>query len=188
MHCNPRKLHTSKSSLLLLLLDHLQKRVTHKRPDPIKSSLPGKDCFHVLPRICTKLPSIHWFSPSPKQSALPWLEAFGPWKNSMKHFDRFALKQQGIASKFRMPRLGMGRYFSGLSKSPLLGLTSSYISYICLPSPKPKAPLFHCEPKQASLRARNVILAAATLIFVQLRRSKNGGSTISIALSRTCSV
>lgn len=119
-------------------------------------------------RICTKLPSIHWFSPSPKQSALPWLEAFGPWKNSMKHFDRFALKQQGIASKFRMPRHGMGRYFSGLSKSPLLGLTSSYISYICLPSPKPKAPLFHCEPKQASLRARNVTLAAATLIFVQL--------------------
>jgi hypothetical protein len=38
-------------SLLLLLLDHLQKRVTHKRPDPIKSSLPGKDCFHVYTNL-----------------------------------------------------------------------------------------------------------------------------------------
>lgn len=72
---------------LLLLLDHLQKRVTHKRPDPIKSSLPGEKIVFMSTRIYTKLPSIHWLSPSPKRSALPWLEAFGPWKNSMKHFD-----------------------------------------------------------------------------------------------------
>ena len=136
--------------------------------DPIQSSLPlyslpGEKIVFMSTRIYTKLPSIHWLSPSPKRSALPWLEAFGPWNNSMnqmKHFDHLYITLHwnnkalpGIASKFRMP-LGMGRCVSMLFGAQQISIAWAYI---CLPL-----------PKQAVSLARNVILAAATLIFVQL--------------------